>query len=251
MNIHRCLTVLLPLLAGPGLSACLPPLNSKAPYLTPEGAPPQIWDSARPQQTNPRAALRIGGQPIAWRQDMQFSWKQIYAEQQDDGRILPAVPYWRINPQYLRQLVDAPAGYSPGTIIIDRRRHYLYLILQDNLALRYGVGIGRRGFDRIGRAVIKRKTARPQWTASPAMIRRARQTGRPLPQHTGGQIDNPMAARTLYIAKGGRGTACRIDGTPEWWTIGKNISAGCFRMFNQDIIDLYSRAPIGAKIIIQ
>jgi len=250
MNLPRRL--IMPALLALLPAGCLAPPNSQTSYLTSQGQPPILGDSPRLRQANPRNALSIGGQPIAWRQDMQFSWPQIYAAQADDGRILPAIPYGRINPQYLRQIVNVPAGgHKPGTIIVDRKRHYLYLILQNGLALRYGVGIGREGFSWAGQGAISRKAAWPQWGATPAMIRRARAAKQPLKRHMAGAPDNPMAARALYIAKGGRDTLYRIHGTPEWWTIGKNVSAGCFRMFNQDVVDLYSRAPIGARIIVE
>lgn len=247
--LKHCKSVffLLPL----SLAACSQPQNSQTPYLMPQNQAPYLWDKSGGKSKNPREALSIGGQPIAYRRDMQFSYPQIYAARQDDGRILPAIPYARINPQYLRQIVNNETGEKPGTIIVDRKRHYLYLILQDGLALRYGVGIGREGFSWAGTAIISRKARWPQWTATQGMINRAKQGGGPLRPHMEGQLDNPMAARALYISSKGRDTLYRIHGTPEWWTVGKNASSGCFRMFNQDVADLYERVPQGAKIIVR
>jgi|GEM_PF-746677 len=235
------------------LAACLQPPNSRAPYINSQNQPAYLWNSPRSKLlNNSRDKLTISGQPIEYRRDMMFYYPQIYAAREDYGRILPQIPYARINPQYLRQIVNNDTGETvPGTIIIDRKRHYLYLILQGGLALRYGVGIGREGFSWAGTGRISRKAVWPQWSATEAMINRARKDGEPLRRHMSGQLDNPMAARALYIAKGGRDTLYRIHGTPEWWTIGKNVSSGCFRMFNQDIVDLYARAPAGAKIIVR
>jgi len=248
----NCKIFLLPAAALPLLvSACMQPTNSRDPFLMPPDQAAYLWDSPRPPHNNLRDKMAIGGQPIAWRRDMMFFYPHIYAARLDHGYILPQISYARVNPQYLRQMVDYPGGEKPGTIVIDRKRHYLYLVLPDNLAIRYGIGIGREGFSWQGKAVINRKAAWPQWNATAGMVRRAGRRGAALRRHFDGQLDNPMAARALYIANKGRDTLYRIHGTPEWWTIGKNVSSGCFRMFNQDIVDLYDRVPEGAAIIVR
>jgi len=248
----KCKNFFLPVMVLPlALTACMQPLNSREPFLMPQGQAAYLWDSPRPRHNNPRDAMAIGGQPVAWRRDMMFFYPQIYAARQDNGYILPQIPYARVNPQYLRQIVDNTTGEQPGTIVVDRKRHYLYLALKDNLAIRYGIGIGREGFSWQGNAIINRKAAWPQWNATASMVQRARKNGTILRRHFDGQLDNPMAARALYIARSGRDTLYRIHGTPEWWTIGKNVGSGCFRMFNQDIIDLYDRVPAGARIVVR
>lgn len=245
------LAAFLPLSLAAGLlSACMQPPNSQTLFLMRQQPAPYLWSSPRPNHNNPRAPMLIGGQPIAYRRDMMFFYPQIYAAQQDSGYIVPQIPYARVNPQYLRQIVDNTANEPPGTIIVDRKRHYLYLVIRDNLAIRYGIGVGREGFSWAGRATVNRKAAWPQWNATPEMVQRARSRGNSLQRHFDGQMDNPMAARALYIANRGRDTLYRIHGTPEWWTIGKNVTSGCFRMYNQDIIDLYDRVPAGAKIVV-
>lgn len=238
-------------LTGFMLSSCMQPENYRAPFMIPQGQAPYLWAVPRPPRANPRNLMAVGGQPVAYRRDMMFYYPHIYAARQDYGYMLPQIPYARVNPQYLRQMVDNITGEPPGTVVIDRKRHYLYLTIQDNLAIRYGIGLGREGFSWTGRAVINRKAAWPQWNATPEMVQRARKRGNSLRRHFDGQLDNPMASRALYIANKGRDTLYRIHGTPEWWSIGKNVSSGCFRMYNQDVIDLYERVPAGAKIVVR
>ena len=118
--------------------------------------------------------------------------------------------------------------------------------------MRYGVGLGRAGFEWSGRGVIQYKRAWPKWTPPDEMIARQPE----LEQYSwrnGGMppgLDNPLGARALYIFKDGKDTIFRIHGSPEWWTMGKSVSSGCVRMLNQDIIDLYNRVPPKAPIVV-
>jgi len=141
---------------------------------------------------------------------------------------------------YLRREVDYPAGHRIGSIVIDTPNHYLYLVTAPGRAMRYGIGVGRPGFTWAGHKTISRKAEWPGWTPPPEMLKR-----RPdLPRHMEGGPENPLGARALYLGS----SMYRIHGTNEPWTIGQNVSSGCIRMMNDDVIDLYERVPVGAPV---
>ena len=143
-----------------------------------------------------------------------------------------------------RVLVTDPTGQKTGSVTIDTNRRALYLSLGGGQAIRYGVGVGRAGFEWRGRAHIGRKAEWPSWTPPAAMLKR-----RPdLPRFMNGGINNPLGARALYLYNGGRDTLFRIHGTNEPWTIGQAVSSGCIRMMNDDVMDLYSRVRVGASV---
>lgn len=142
-----------------------------------------------------------------------------------------------------RKEVDYPTKYKKGTIIVETSERRLYLVLGNGRAMKYGVGVGRDGFRWSGTHRITRKAEWPSWTPPPAM--RKRVPG--LPQFMPGGPNNPMGARALYIGN----TMFRLHGTVEPWTIGTAISSGCIRLTNPDIIDLYNRAKVGARIIVR
>ena len=144
---------------------------------------------------------------------------------------------------YKRQVVFYRTAAPPGTIVISAADRFLYLVLGANHALRYGIGIGRQGFQWSGMVKITRKTAWPDWTPPPEMI--ARQPY--LPRFMAGGPGNPMGARALYLGA----TVYRIHGTNQPETIGQSISSGCFRLANGDVVDLYERAPVGTKVIVR
>jgi lipoprotein-anchoring transpeptidase ErfK/SrfK len=144
--------------------------------------------------------------------------------------------------EYLRQEVDYSSSERPGTIVIDTPNKFLYLVLPHGRAIRYGVGVGRPGFEWSGVKTITRKAEWPDWTPPPQMMLR-----RPdLPSHMDGGPDNPLGARALYLGS----SMYRIHGTNEPATIGQNVSSGCIRMMNEDVIDLYDRVHVGAKVIV-
>ncbi|WP_082511315.1 MULTISPECIES: L,D-transpeptidase [unclassified Rhizobium] len=174
----------------------------------------------------------------------------MYAAMPDEAFPLPAIPYQRIDPRYLRQLVDDPTGERPGTLVVDTNQHFLYLVYEGDKAIRYGVGLGRAGFGWSGEGVIQYKREWPTWTPPQEMIMRQPELA-PYSARNGGMppgLMNPLGARALYIFRNGRDTLYRVHGSPEWWTIGKSVSSGCVRMMNQDIVDLYSRVPPGTPI---
>ncbi len=173
----------------------------------------------------------------------------MYASVREGSFVLPEIPYEKIPREFRRQIVPDPTGEAPGTIVVDLKQHFLYLVQPGGDALRYGVGIGKAGFEWSGRANIQYKKQWPTWTPPREMIARKPE----LVKWAGGQpggIDNPLGARALYIFKDGVDTGYRIHGSPEWWTIGQNMSSGCVRLINQDIIDLYNRVPGKTTVVV-
>ena len=142
--------------------------------------------------------------------------------------------------------VPNPTKQPAGTIVIDTASRHLYLVERDGQALQYGIGVGREGFSWHGTAKVQRKAEWPGWTPPAEMLKR-----RPdLPLHMEGGIDNPLGARALYLFNGKGDTGYRIHGTNEPDTIGKAVSSGCIRMMNADVIDLYNRVPVGARVVV-
>jgi lipoprotein-anchoring transpeptidase ErfK/SrfK len=142
--------------------------------------------------------------------------------------------------------VENPTKQPAGTIVIDTASRHLYLVERDGRALQYGIGVGRQGFSWKGTARVQRKAEWPDWIPPKEMILR-----RPdLPERMEGGIENPLGARALYLFQGNRDTLFRIHGTNEPDTIGKAVSSGCIRMNNADVIDLYQRVPVGARVVV-
>lgn len=146
------------------------------------------------------------------------------------------------HPMWLRQVVNYRTDQAPGTLIVDTRQHFLFLVMPDGKAMRYGIGVARTGFEWSGTHRVTNKREWPSWTPPAEM--HARQPG--LPAFMEGGPNNPMGARALYLGS----TLYRIHGTNEPWTIGRSVSSGCIRMTNQDVIDLYGRVPVGAKVVV-
>lgn len=176
----------------------------------------------------------------------------MYAATEDEGYQLPAIPIQKMDKKYLRQIVNDPTGELPGTIVVDTANRYLYLVMENGQALRYGVGIGKEGFAWSGRAVIQWKRKWPVWTPPDEMIARQPQLAQYSSKNGGMQpgLSNPLGARALYIFKDGQDTLYRLHGNPEWWSIGKAVSSGCVRLLNQDVIDLYDRVPNKTPILV-
>ncbi|SBW15152.1 ErfK/YbiS/YcfS/YnhG family protein [Brucella sp. 10RB9215] len=173
-----------------------------------------------------------------------------YSSVSDAGYAIPAIPSEKIPAQYRRQVVKYATDEKPGTIIVDTREKFLYLIMPEGKAVRYGIGVGRRGFEWSGTARVAMKREWPTWTPPSAMIKRQPE----LAKYRNGMdpgLRNPLGARALYLYNKGGDTGYRLHGTPEWWSIGKAMSSGCIRLMNQDIIDLYNRAEQGAKVVVK
>ena len=152
----------------------------------------------------------------------------------------------QIDPIYLPQQVAYDGPEAPGTIIIDTRENFLYLVEAGGMARRYGVGTGKPGFEWAGTHRITEKREWPDWRPPAEMIARERRKGRHLPDHMAGGLENPLGARALYLGS----TLYRIHGTNQPWTIGGAVSSGCIRMRNEDVVDLYDRVDIGTKVVV-
>lgn len=147
-----------------------------------------------------------------------------------------------INPIFLRQVVEFPTHERAGTVVVDTGHKFLYFVIGDGRALRYGIGTAKTGFEWGGTHRITNKREWPDWTPPREMLAR-----RPdLPRHMDGGLNNPLGARALYIGA----TLYRIHGTNEPWTIGSSVSSGCIRMTNDDVTDLFERVQIGGKVIV-
>jgi lipoprotein-anchoring transpeptidase ErfK/SrfK len=144
---------------------------------------------------------------------------------------------------FRRQVVSYQGNEAAGTVIVDTAHTYLYLVLGGGKALRYGIGVGRQGFTWSGVQTITKKAEWPDWTPPPEMI--ARQPY--LPRWVGGGPGNPLGARAMYLGN----TVYRIHGTNAPETIGQAVSSGCFRLVNDDVIDLYERVNVGTHVIVR
>jgi lipoprotein-anchoring transpeptidase ErfK/SrfK len=157
-----------------------------------------------------------------------------YANPQEDAKELRA--------DLQRQVVNYRTNEAPGTIIIDTPNTYLYLVMPGGKAMRYGIGVGREGFTWAGVKTIERKAEWPDWTPPAEMIHRQPY----LPRFVAGGPSNPLGARAMYLS----GSVYRIHGTNAPETIGGFVSSGCIRLLNEDVIDLYNRAHVGAKVVV-
>lgn len=172
-----------------------------------------------------------------------------YGAVTDSGYKLPRIPIEKVKREFHRQVVSYDTSEKPGTIVVDTGRKFLYLVMADGKAMRYGIGVGREGFEWRGTARIAIKREWPTWTPPSAMIKRQPE----LAKYAGGMepgLMNPLGARALYLFNKGGDSGYRLHGTPEWNSIGKAMSSGCIRLMNQDIIDLYNRVDTGAKVIV-
>ena len=156
---------------------------------------------------------------------------------------MPTPEEEQLSGAYERQEVFFRTSEAPGTIIIDSKNRFLYLVQPNNRALRYGIGVGRDGFQWQGMEKISRKQEWPDWRPPPEMIERQPY----LPRFMAGGPGNPLGPRAMYLGK----TVYRIHGTNQPQTIGHAVSSGCFRLVNDDVIDLYNRVPVGTKVIIK
>jgi lipoprotein-anchoring transpeptidase ErfK/SrfK len=177
--------------------------------------PPNLYPTSRPVYANAPAA-----DPVPNRRSQNF----------------------HMDPRYLRQEVAYDGKQAPGTIVIDTPNHFLYLVEEDGKALRYGIGVGRPGFTWSGTHAISAKKEWPDWVPPKEMLKRQPY----LPHLMAGGPNNPLGARALYIGS----TLYRIHGSNEPWTIGHNVSSGCIRMRNADVIDLYGRVKVGTKVVV-
>lgn len=173
----------------------------------------------------------------------------VYSARNDDGRVIQAVDVAAFHPDLLRNRVVYPTTEAPGTVVIDTKGPFLYLVEPEGMATRYGIAIGREGFGWAGSGTIARASRWPTWTPPPEMIAREPELVEWAAGMPGG-VQNPLGARALYIYFGEQDSGYRIHGTNQPTSIGWAASSGCFRMLNQDVIDLYERAPLGTKVVV-
>jgi lipoprotein-anchoring transpeptidase ErfK/SrfK len=160
-----------------------------------------------------------------------------------------------VDPAFARKVVTYLTPVRAGTIVVDPGNNFLYLVQGDGQAIRYGVGVGGEEFGWSGAAMVHSKQEWPDWRPPAEMLERKPELIEhmtPLQSGIGmpGGPDNPLGARALYLWQGNKDTLYRIHGTNEPWTIGHSVSAGCIRMTNEDVADLYDRIPVGTKVIV-
>ena len=176
-----------------------------------------------------------------------FSWETLDASQpQAQRRIQSRKPAQ----EFMRREVRIQTSEKPGTVIVDSSKRFLYFVEGNGMATRYGVGVGKEGFGWSGTMKVGRKAEWPGWTPPAAMVKRERAKGRELPAYMEGGPANPLGARAMYLYRGGGDSMFRIHGTNQPWTIGQMMSSGCIRMMNEDVEHLYSRVPVGSKVIV-
>jgi lipoprotein-anchoring transpeptidase ErfK/SrfK len=216
--------------------------------------PPMVVAAAQPQQPSSLGGGFIeflfgNGAPPSSRSSPQ--WYGPPPEQPDDGNYVnsavdPRLEQQRydgrIDPRFFRQEVMYSGKEAPGTVVIDTPNHFLYLVQGEGRAIRYGIGVGRPGFTWSGVHAISSKKEWPDWVPPDEMIKRQPY----LPHFVAGGPNNPLGARALYLGS----TLYRIHGSNEPETIGQNVSSGCIRMRNADVIDLYGRVKVGTKVVV-
>ena len=175
--------------------------------------------------------------------------ENVYVAAMDAGIPIPALPVDKIPESHRRQVVAYETDQVPGTIVINPKTRLLYYVIGKNKAIRYGIAVGKAGFEWSGEAIVAEKKPWPTWTPPKEMIERDPKLAKWEKGQPGGPT-NPLGARAIYLTSGGRDYGYRIHGTPEWQSIGRNASSGCIRMINQDVIDLYNRLQGNEKVIV-
>jgi lipoprotein-anchoring transpeptidase ErfK/SrfK len=182
-------------------------------------------------------------QPVASAEDS--SW--YVGVMEDKPYNVPLVDRRRMRPELARQTVAYNGPEKPGSLVVDIDDRFLYFVQPGGQAVRYGVGVGRQGFSWRGTAYVGRKGVWPAWSPTATMV-----SLKPdLPRYREAGLDNPLGARALYLYQNGKDTLFRIHGTNEPWSIGEQVSSGCVRMLNEDIVDLYNRVPAGATVYVK
>jgi lipoprotein-anchoring transpeptidase ErfK/SrfK len=248
---------------GPFFFLCQRPAEPRYQAMPP---PPPEPRYGAPQQYEPRYAAppppepRYAAPPGYERQGYErqgFGRQDLaaYGPVRGEPFPVPAVRLSDVQPGYLRQAVSYPTNEPPGTIIVDPASRYLYAVEGGGRAMRYGIGVGRQGFAWSGTATIRDKQEWPDWYPPKEMLQRQPELMRSMSQLQSGigmpgGPSNPLGARAMYLWQGNKDTLYRIHGTNEPWTIGRSVSSGCIRMLNQDVIDLYERTPMGAKVVV-
>lgn len=212
------------------------------------GAAVAALSACVPAGTSTTATVEPPEEAPIVRQPVPEDFVNAYAARADAFPI-PAVPEDQIPAQLRRQLVDYVTDDPVGTIIIDPSAKTLHLVTAPGKAMRYGIAVGAEGFQWSGESLITGRRHWPTWTPPKEMISRKPELAKWEKGQPGGPT-NPLGARALYLTTNGVDHGFRIHGTPEWKSIGRNASSGCFRMINQDVIDLYDRVPNGVKVVV-
>ncbi|HEY5225370.1 MAG TPA: L,D-transpeptidase [Methylovirgula sp.] len=231
-------------LAALGLAGCV----SNGPAQVAAAVPPQPNAGPTPADDTIAEDQTLG--PLS-----NARYVAMYSAVEGDRFPIPAVKLAIIKPPFRRQVVEYPTTEAPGTIIVDPPHHFLYHVLANGRAMRYGVGVGREGFAWSGDAVIKTKQEWPDWYPPKEMVQRQPELKKILGQLQGGLgmaggPRNPLGVRAMYLWQGNKDTLFRIHGTVEPWSIGKSVSSGCIRMIDQDVIDLYNHTPVGTRVVV-
>lgn len=181
------------------------------------------------------------------------TFASLYGPLPNEKFPVPGIPEGGLEERYFRKRVNYKTREKPGSLIVDTRNFYLYLVEPKGKAMRYGVGLGKAGFEWAGRARVLWKQEWPKWTPPEEMIERRPDLEKWSEENGGmpGGLDNPLGARALYIFEGNVDTLYRLHGTPEYSSIGKAVSSGCVRMVHQDVIDLYGRVRTKAPILVK
>jgi lipoprotein-anchoring transpeptidase ErfK/SrfK len=188
--------------------------------------------------------------PTASTQALPKAGENVYVATMDAGIEIPALPVDKIPESHRRQVVAYETDQPAGTIIINPKTKLLYYVIGKNKAIRYGIAVGKAGFEWSGEAIVAEKKTWPRWIPPKEMIARRPELAEFDEVGQPGGPTNPLGARAIYLTSGGRDYGYRIHGTPEWQSIGRNASSGCIRMINQDVLDLYSRVQGGEKVIV-
>ena len=188
--------------------------------------------------------------PTAASQPLPKVDENVYIATMDSGIAIPALPVEKIPETHRRQIVAYKTDQPAGTIIINPATKLLYYVLGNGKAIRYGIAVGKAGFEWSGEAIVADKKPWPRWIPPKEMIARKPELAKFDEVGQPGGPTNPLGARAIYLTSGGRDYGYRIHGTPEWQSIGRNASSGCIRMINQDVLDLYSRVKGGEKVIV-
>jgi lipoprotein-anchoring transpeptidase ErfK/SrfK len=227
---------------GGGFIELLMTGRDPTPYVRPGVNPVEAVRQPQSQPNRRAAPAAAPAQPF---------WDDPMASQQPSPRQMAAIaPRAAVDsgigraipPEFQRQEVAYSGRHAPGTVVIDTNQKFLFLVQGDGRALRYGIGVGRPGFEWAGAKTVTRKAEWPDWRPPAQMLKR-----RPdLPRFMAGGQDNPLGARALYLGS----SLYRIHGTNEPHTIGQAVSSGCIRMTNDDVIDLYNRVRVGSRVIV-
>ncbi len=234
--------------AVPEQTASAAPAEPAGYQTAPSSAAPAGQRARRPQAAAPGFDYtrlipmpEVGYQPLPPVQQIApasvASAPASFAPSSDGDMAHPAV-----DPKFDRQTVDYSSPETAGTVVIDTPHHFLYLVEEQGKAMRYGIGVGKPGFTWKGIKTVTAKKEWPDWVPPPEMLQRRPE----LPRYMAGGPENPLGARAMYLGS----TLYRIHGSNEPWTIGGDVSSGCIRLRNADVIDLYGRVQVGAKVVV-